>query len=265
MRALLHVLVPITDTKDLDHFVSELQSNLESCGIAVEVNDLGLSEAKVQTQVIQRHSDSDHSDALKRIADASRNESVVIEKQKREDLLIPKQRMQAGFLRFLQYLRERRLEEMVCEVALGHNVTVAEMYFDRRGPAVMSARVEVWWHLAARFGRTSNQIAEMMDRNGPSIRYALRALEQLADELSRDVEESTVRQLTKELAQRVTTTGKLRKRANIEASRAGGKARAAQASFSQIAGGGENWRNRGVAGGGHEGNDIVAEKTKEYK
>jgi hypothetical protein len=70
-----------------------------------------------------------------------------------------------------------------------------DMYLDGKGPTMLAARLESWWYLMRRAGKSAGEIALMYDRDQSSIQHGLRQLFRYADELGFEVEAATAHEL----------------------------------------------------------------------
>ncbi len=96
-----------------------------------------------------------------------------------------------GFRNFCVYLEEAGLDLALREIARRHGVTLYEAYSDARGPAVVAARTEMWYHLTTSVGRSPAEVAKIFDRDRGAVAASLKKLHATAAQLALEITPGT--------------------------------------------------------------------------
>lgn len=109
-------------------------------------------------------------------------------------------RTKEKFRAFYEYLVETGLLPVLQAICLRHTVTLHDVFMDVKGSSVTAARIEMWWRLMTLYGKSPAEIERIFQRHRDSIAYAMRKLQERANEHGVAVAEDTVTPLAKTIA-----------------------------------------------------------------
>lgn len=96
-----------------------------------------------------------------------------------------RRRTEEGYERFLAYLGDVGLGELVRSVCLAHAVTPRDAYMDSRSGSAFAARLELWWRLQKQWHKSHIEIGRLFDRKPTSVTHAMRKLYRHAEDAMR--------------------------------------------------------------------------------
>lgn len=111
-----------------------------------------------------------------------------------------KPRDETGYRRFEKYIDDVGLGMEMRTICKRHTVTPRDIYFDSKGGTAHAARVEVWWWLVNVVGKSTLEVGNLFDRAATSISKALIKLYECAEELGKDLDTRSTREIAKVIA-----------------------------------------------------------------